>query len=92
MKFVGTSTTFTMQTSNGWFNVYWAGEETGFKVGDGAAPFNERFHLLLNVAVGGEWPGAPNDQTSFPQEMVVDYVRVYECEDDPQTGQGCARG
>lgn len=81
---------FATQTSDGWYNVYWAGEEVGFKVGDGAAPFNERFHLLLNVAVGGNWPGAPNDQTSFPQQMVVDYVRVYECSNDPETGQGCA--
>ncbi|WP_347330722.1 glycoside hydrolase family 16 protein [Marinimicrobium locisalis] len=81
---------FATQTSDGWYNVYWDGEEAGFKVGEGAAPFNERFHLLLNVAVGGEWPGAPNEQTSFPQEMIVDYVRVYQCGNDPQTGQGCA--
>jgi len=42
------------------------------------APFNQRFHLLLNVAVGGNWPGSPNNSTSFPQTMEVDYVRVYE--------------
>jgi beta-glucanase (GH16 family) len=42
------------------------------------APFNERFHLLLNLAVGGNWPGSPNGSTSFPQEFVVDYVRVYQ--------------
>lgn len=41
-------------------------------------PFNERFHLLLNVAVGGNWPGPPNNTTVFPQDMEVDYVRVYE--------------
>lgn len=45
------------------------------------APFDKRFHLLLNVAVGGNWPGSPNLSTTFPQEMVVDYVRVYEKED-----------
>ncbi len=47
---------------------------------DGApfpAPFDQRFHLLLNVAVGGRWPGDPDGTTVFPQEMVVDYVRVY---------------
>jgi len=55
------------------------------------APFDQRFHLLLNVAVGGNWPGPPNDQTTFPQEMVVDYVRVYECSLDPVTGRGCGR-
>lgn len=41
-------------------------------------PFNERFHFILNVAVGGNWPGNPNSTTVFPQQMLVDYVRVYE--------------
>ena len=41
------------------------------------APFNQRFHMLLNVAVGGNWPGSPNGSTVFPQRMEVDYVRVY---------------
>ena len=53
------------------------------------APFDERFHLLLNVAVGGAWPGPPDASTTFPQEMVVDYVRVYSCDLDPATGHGC---
>lgn len=42
------------------------------------APFDRRFHLLLNVAVGGDWPGAPDDGTTFPQSMEVDYVRVFQ--------------
>jgi beta-glucanase (GH16 family) len=33
--------------------------------------------LLLNLAVGGNWPGSPNTTTVFPSEMVVDYVRIY---------------
>ena len=41
-------------------------------------PFNQRFHLLINVAVGGDWPGAPDNTTVFPQDMKVDYVRVYK--------------
>jgi beta-glucanase (GH16 family) len=32
---------------------------------------------LLNVAVGGNWPGNPDQTTTFPQTMLVDYVRVY---------------
>ncbi len=40
-------------------------------------PFNERFHLLINLAVGGNWPGNPDSTTNFPQTMLVDYVRVY---------------
>jgi beta-glucanase (GH16 family) len=37
--------------------------------------FDEDYHLLLNVAVGGNWPGSPNASTSFPQTMRVDWVR-----------------
>lgn len=42
------------------------------------APFDKPFYLLLNVAVGGNWPGNPNGSTPFPARMEVDYVRVYE--------------
>lgn len=41
-------------------------------------PFNEQFHLILNLAVGGNWPGSPDSSTVFPQSMIVDYVRVFE--------------
>ena len=47
------------------------------------APFNQQFHLLLNVAVGGNWPGDPDGTTVFPQRMEVDYVRVYQRSSDP---------
>ena len=39
--------------------------------------FDHPFFLLLNLAVGGDWPGSPDETTQFPQEMLVDYVRVY---------------
>lgn len=39
--------------------------------------FNQPQFLILNVAVGGNWPGPPNGTTVFPQRMTVDYVRVY---------------
>lgn len=42
------------------------------------APFDQRFHFILNVAVGGNWPGSPDASTSFPQQLTVDYVRVYQ--------------
>ena len=42
-------------------------------------PFDKRFHLLLNIAVGGNWGGAKGvDPSVFPQSMEVDYVRVYK--------------
>lgn len=40
--------------------------------------FKENFFLILNVAVGGNWPGSPNGATTFPQRMFVDYVRVFQ--------------
>ena len=39
--------------------------------------FDHPFFVLLNVAVGGAWPGDPDASTQFPQQMLVDYVRVY---------------
>lgn len=48
---------------------------------DFPAPFDKRFHMLLNVAVGGNWPGSPDGTTEFPQQMIIDYVRVYQTPD-----------
>ena len=42
--------------------------------------FRAHHFIILNVAVGGNWPGNPDLSTVWPQEMVVDYVRVYEYE------------
>lgn len=55
-----------------------------------AKPFDQAFHLILNIAVGGNWPGSPDDKTVFPQVLKVDFVRVYECAINPQDGIGCA--
>jgi beta-glucanase (GH16 family) len=44
----------------------------------GAWVFDHPFNILLNVAVGGNFVGAPSEFTTFPQSMVVDWVRVYE--------------
>ncbi|GAA2369895.1 glycoside hydrolase family 16 protein [Streptomyces cuspidosporus] len=38
--------------------------------------FDHRFYLILNLAVGGYWPGDPDGSTTFPQRLVVDYVKV----------------
>ena len=40
--------------------------------------FDKPFFLILNLAVGGDWPGKPDSSTVFPQSMLVDYVRVYQ--------------
>jgi beta-glucanase (GH16 family) len=39
--------------------------------------FNKPFFLLLNLAVGGSWPGAPDSSTHFPAQMIVNWVRAY---------------
>jgi beta-glucanase (GH16 family) len=40
--------------------------------------YDHPFFMILNLAVGGDWPGAPDNATVFPQTMLVDYVRVYK--------------
>jgi beta-glucanase (GH16 family) len=40
--------------------------------------YDHPFYFIMNVAVGGGWPGNPDDTTTFPQRMLVDYVRVYQ--------------
>jgi beta-glucanase (GH16 family) len=45
---------------------------------NGTEEFQNSFYLILNLAVGGNWPGYPNSSTVFPAEMQVDYVRVYK--------------
>ena len=43
-----------------------------------AWPFQHPNFLLLNLAVGGDWPGSPNASTQFPARMLVDWVRVWQ--------------
>ncbi|MDR3687763.1 MAG: family 16 glycosylhydrolase [Fimbriimonas sp.] len=44
---------------------------------DASWPFNQSMFFIMNVAVGGNWPGNPNATTTFPQNLLMDYVRVY---------------
>ena len=41
-------------------------------------PFDLPQFFICNVAVGGNWPGPPDETTVFPQHMIVDYIRVYQ--------------
>ncbi|MGE6461816.1 family 16 glycosylhydrolase [Pseudoalteromonas tetraodonis] len=79
----------------GWFAEY-------FEQGSGEltthwdnAPFDKDFYLILNNAVGGDWPENVNnlgvDAAAFAegQSFEIDYVRVYECASNPTTGKGC---
>ena len=47
-------------------------------VTSGTYPFNSPFFFIFNVAVGGNWPGPPDNTTVFPERMFVDYVRVFQ--------------
>jgi beta-glucanase (GH16 family) len=58
------------QTADQWST---SGEDYPFP-----APFDVDFYLIMNVAVGGNFPGNPDATSVFPQRMFVDYVRVYQ--------------
>ena len=79
----------------GWFTEYYDIISGDLTTHWDAAPYNEYFHLLLNLAVGGSWAGNVNDTgidaAAFAggQKLQVDYVRVYECSVNPANGKGC---
>jgi len=60
------------------------------------APFDQDFYLMLNLAVGGGLSEDNNDRgfvaENFPAEVLVDWVRVYQCEFDGTTGRSCMDG
>ena len=40
--------------------------------------FRQEFFIIVNLAIGGDWPGSPDSSTVFPQQYVIDYIRVYQ--------------
>ena len=79
----------------GWFTEYYEQVSGELKTFWDTAPFDKEFYLILNFAVGGSWPENVNelgvDATAFhaDNKFEVDYVRVYECLSNPETGKGC---
>lgn len=69
---------YQVQTEADWFTTGANGEDEDAENYNPIAPFDHDFHMILNVAVGGILPGAPDASTFFPQTMEVDFVRVYE--------------
>lgn len=63
---------------------------------DPNAPFDQRFHLILNLAIGGGLPEERAlggvDESGFPKRMRVDWVRVWQCPEDVATGRACIVG
>ena len=78
---------FKTVTSATYWTYYRDPETNAYAVGDAGAPFDQPFHLLLNLAVGGNLPGDPSP-SAFPGRLLVDYVRVYRC--NVPDGADCA--
>ncbi|MEE2002465.1 family 16 glycosylhydrolase [Alkalimonas sp. MEB108] len=80
----------------GWFAEYYNQITGALETQYNNAPFDQRFHLILNLAVGGNWPenvnngGIDADVFADGQVFEIDYVRVYQCASNPTTGKGCA--
>ena len=61
-------------TANDWFTAVEGGDERPYP-----APFDQDFFVQMNLAVGGTWPGNPDETTDFDKaEFLIDYVRVYQ--------------
>ncbi|MBY8849853.1 family 16 glycosylhydrolase [Saccharothrix longispora] len=61
-------------------------------VGGNQWVFDKPFFIILNLAVGGEWPGYPDASTTFPQQFLIDYVRVSTIDGNPPAGGGPITG
>lgn len=79
----------------GWFAEYFDTEVGGLTTHWDSSPFDQRFFMILNYAVGGDWPSNVNntgiDANAFvsSNSFEIDYIRVYECSIDTETGKGC---
>ena len=63
-------------------NIRWYFDDINFNTMDitpaELSAFHNNFYFIMNVAVGGQWPGSPDNTTLFPQWMIVDYIRVFQ--------------
>ncbi|MEL7198782.1 MAG: glycoside hydrolase family 16 protein [Pseudomonadota bacterium] len=61
--------------------------------GNPNAPFDQAFYVMANLAVGGEWPERENEKgladDSLPAQFEIDWIRVYQCAQDRETGRVC---
>ncbi len=79
----------------GWFTEYYDQSTGELKVDYGPAPYDQRFYVIMNLAVGGDWPENTNNlginESAFAegQTLEIDYINVYQCNQNPDTGKGC---
>ena len=59
-------------------NAFFTVDKANLETTRGPWVFDHPFFIILNNAVGGDWPGPPDATTVLPQRMLVDYVRVYQ--------------
>ena len=52
---------------------------------DAMEAFHNQFFLIVNLAIGGDWPGLPDATTVFPQTFQIDYIRLYQKLDGQKT-------
>ena len=61
--------------------------------GNPNAPFDQPFYIMANLAVGGAWPERENEkgvaEDAFPNQFVIDWIRIYQCSEDLETGRAC---
>jgi beta-glucanase (GH16 family) len=79
----------------GWFTEYYDADTGELTTYWDNAPYDQEFYMIINNAVGGSWPENTNnlgiDATAFEngQSFEIDYIRVYQCQQNPETGKGC---
>ena len=79
----------------GWFAEYYNLVSGELSTHWDAAPFDQKFFMIINFAVGGNWPenvnnlGVDADAFTNGQRFEVDYIRVYQCNQNPDAGKGC---
>nr|WP_299006246.1 glycoside hydrolase family 16 protein [uncultured Shewanella sp.] len=79
----------------GWFSEYYDASTGELTTHWDLAPFDQAFYMILNLAVGGNWPenvnalGIDADAFAQGQHLEVDYIRVYQCNQNLNTGKGC---
>lgn len=73
-----------------YYSYYYEDTAEGFELApDPAAPFNQDFHLIVNLAVGGNGPGYIDNDAVDGTTLEVDYIRVYQCQAGAVGGVGC---
>ena len=82
---------YATQRKEGWYSRFLVDGE--LVTAQGSAPYVQKFHLIINLAVGGAWSSNANnkgiDESIFPQRLQIDYVRVYQCNASQVNGSGC---